>query len=406
MNGRLDRLLKDLEGVVGGLEPEVLESSLAQSLVQRFTAIERVAAAGKALAARRVAESGAWRHSGEKSAAHWMAKATGTSVGQAVGVLETAARLSELPGTDAKFRKGDLSEAQVREIASAAAAAPASEGELLKAAETEGLTGLKERCAKVRAAALPDESARYQRIHNKRRLRHWSDPDGAFRMDALLTPDAGATVLAALEGVKERIFHEARKQGRRESYEAYGADALVEIAGHVRDCKESPERSGPQALVHVVVDHQVLRRGSVAEGETCEIAGVGPVPAATARELAVDALVAALITDGVDIKNVTGTGRTIPARVRTALKARGMRCAVPGCGARHHLQIDHIQGVSDAGPTKLDNLDWLCPYHHYLKTHLGYVLGGKPGARTWTPPDPKQRPPPGRPRRRRTGPPV
>lgn len=26
------------------------------------------------------------------------------------------------------------------------------------------------------------------------------------------------------------------------------------------------------------------------------------------------------------------------------------------------------------------NLDWLCPYHHYLKTHLGYVLGGDPGA--------------------------
>jgi hypothetical protein len=59
---------------------------------------------------------------------------------------------------------------------------------------------------------------------------------------------------------------------------------------------------------------------------------------------------------------------------------------VPGCGTRHHLQIDHTEERRDDGLTKLDNLDWLCPYHHYLKTHKGYVLAGKPGERVWLAP--------------------
>lgn len=389
----LGMLRASLKKIAENLEPEVLEAASAAKLVEEFAAIERLGAAGKALAARRVADSGAWRASGERSPAHWMAKATGTSVGSAIGVLETAARLSELPATDHAVRSGRLSEAQAREIASAAAASPQSEDGLLRAAHTDGLAGLKDRCAKVRAAAVPDEAERYDRVHKRRRLRHWTDPDGAFRLDALLTPDAGATVLAALEPVKERIFAEARKQGRREPYEAYAADALVEVAEHVRDCREQPERSGPTALVHVLVDHAVLKRGAVNEGETCEIPGIGPIPAAVAADLATDAFLAALATDGTDIKNVCNMGRTIPARLRTALLARDTQCAVPGCHVRHHVQIDHDRPVSEKGPTKLANLDRLCSFHHYLKTHRGYRLVGKRGARTWQPPDHRGRDP-------------
>lgn len=73
-----------------------------------------------------------------------MAKATGTTVGQALGVLKTAEALKELPGTDAKFRSGQLSELQVREVASAAAADPAAEKELLKGGG-DGRPGLTQR---------------------------------------------------------------------------------------------------------------------------------------------------------------------------------------------------------------------------------------------------------------------
>ncbi|MDQ3783694.1 MAG: 13E12 repeat family protein [Actinomycetota bacterium] len=319
-----------LKAAVAELDPDVLEGTQAAKLVEVFAEAERLGAAGKGLAARRVADSGAWRASGERSAAHWMAAATGTSVGSAVGLLETAARLGELPGTDAAVRTGALSEAQTKEVAAAAAADPAAEKELLECADRDSLTALRERAAKVRAAAVSDEAERYELVHKRRWLRHWSDPDGAFRLDARLTPDAGTAVLAALEPSRERLLAEARAAGRREPHEAYAADALVAVAGHVRDCDTEPERTGPGALVHVLVDHKALTRGHVEGAESCEIAGVGPIPAATARALASDSILSVLVTDGTDIKTVSHPGRTIPARLRTALLARDRKCVVPG----------------------------------------------------------------------------
>jgi len=170
---RARELLKE---AVAALDPEVLDAGWAKELVAEFAGIERVAAAGKALAARRVASSGAWRKEGDRSPAHWMARTTKTPVGAAAGVLETAARVKELPRTEEALRSGRLNEIQAKEVASAASADPAAEGELLEAAETETVFGLRERCARVRAAALSDEVARYENVRNRRRLRHWSDP--------------------------------------------------------------------------------------------------------------------------------------------------------------------------------------------------------------------------------------
>lgn len=380
----LDHSTKLLEEALADFEPAVFDGDGAASLVERFTKLERLAATGKALAARRVADSGAWRRDGDRSPAHWMAKATGTSVGRAVGVLETAQRLSELPGTAEAARLGRLSEEQVREIASAAAASPVSENELLSAAASESLSGLKEKCAQVRAAALPDETERYERIRKRRSLRHWTDSDGTFRLDARLTPDAGASVLAALEPHRERIFADARKAGRRESYDAYAADALVAAVTSGVNVAASSE---PKATVHVRVDHAALVRGSTEAGEVCEIPGVGPIAVATARALANDAYLCVLVTDGVDIRAVTSMKRTIPARLRRSVQERDRTCVVPGCDARHHLQIDHRLPREDGGPTELANLNLLCIWHHYLKTHRGYVLGGGPEAWTWSAPE-------------------
>jgi hypothetical protein len=70
---------------------------------------ERVCAAMKALMARRVEETGAWRTNGHRSAAHWVAEATGATVGSAARTLETARALDQLPDTEAAFRAGELS---------------------------------------------------------------------------------------------------------------------------------------------------------------------------------------------------------------------------------------------------------------------------------------------------------
>lgn len=139
-------------------------------------------------------------------------------------------------------------------------------------------------------------------------------------------------------------------------------------------------------MVRVLVDHSALVRGHTVAGETCEIEGVGPVPVATARALAADSILAAIVADGFDIKSISHLGRTIPARLRTALEKRDPVCVVPGCNNRRFLEIDHIRGFAEGGPTCLDNLARLCGHHHYQKTYLGYRLLGPPGAWRWEPP--------------------
>src|SRR5437016_3955418 len=146
-----------LREIVAGLEPEALSPDAAVGLVDTFVSLEKLVAAGKALAARRVAESNLWRGAGERSAAHWLARRSGTSIGNAMATLETAARLPELPGVDRAVRAGELSAVQANEIASAAGADPGAAAELVRVAQTDGVGGLRDTCRRVRAAAAPDE---------------------------------------------------------------------------------------------------------------------------------------------------------------------------------------------------------------------------------------------------------
>ena len=72
---------------------------------------------------------------------------------------------------------------------------------------------------------------------------------------------------------------------------------------------------------------------------------------------------------------VIGAGRTsrqISRRLRRALEHRHPTCAVPGCAATRGLHAHHIHHWEDGGPTELDNLVLLCPYHHRLH-HRGTI---------------------------------
>ena len=364
--------------MVARFEPDTVHGSDAARLVELVAEGERLCTAGRTLAARRVEEANAWRQTGHRSAAHWMAAKVGTSVGQAVGTLQTARCLEHAPATAAAFRSGMLSETQAREIATAAAAAPSSEPELLRAASTHTVAELRERCRRVRSAAVRSEVDAYERIRASRYLRHWTDHDGAGRLDVRTTADALARIVAKVDAVKEQIFHEARAQGRREGGDAYAADALLALV--------DGKQSAPSSVVHVRVDHAALVRGYAEEGECCDIPGVGPVPVATARALANDAVLKVLVTDGTDVRAVAHAGRTIPARLRTALEARDPVCVVPGCDVRRGLEIDHRLPWAEGGLTELDNLVRLCGWHHYLKTHAGYRLTGGPGEWSWSVP--------------------
>ena len=153
-----------------------------------------------------------------------------------------------------------------------------------------------------------------------------------------------------------------------------------------------PRLEGSAANIEIIVrvDDTALTRGHAEPGELCEIAGIGPVPVSVVRRwMAGDAFKAAIVTDGVDIRSIVHLGRKPIALQRTALAGtNGLQCSVEGCNATVGLEIDHLLEWAKSGHTTLDELTFLCPHHHGLKTTKGYRLGPlQPnGKRTLIPP--------------------
>jgi Domain of unknown function (DUF222)/HNH endonuclease len=375
---RVRSAVSDLEAVSRALDPSRLDGRGATALVELAVRGERICSAIKALGARRVEETNAWREGGHRSAAHWVAEATGETVGAAGRTLETARALDELPQTDAAFRAGQLSPTQAAEITSAAGADPAAEAALLETAGSTSVKGLRDQCREFRGGAEADDAAWARRLHVERRAHEWTDPDGTYRLEARLAPDAGARFSSAWRAHIDRIFQDARRAGRREPRAAYAADALVALASE-GPCKP--------VQVGVVVDSAALARGHTKSGERCEITGVGPVPVTTARALLNDAAVTVMTRDGDDITAVSRPTRTIPIKLRRALETRYPTCGVKGCANELFLEIDHVVPVAEGGRTEIDNLWRLCSHHHALKTYRGWRVVGQNGDRDLVPPD-------------------
>ncbi len=126
-----------------------------------------------------------------------------------------------------------------------------------------------------------------------------------------------------------------------------------------------------------MIELAALNRGRVEPGETCEIAGVGPVSVSAVRALLGDAMLAVVIKDGVDVLHVTHFGRQATAHQRTALEARGPRCE--RCGSLHRLDIEHHDDWADTYVTQLEELGWACGHCHTLKTRHDLRFVGPPG---------------------------
>ena len=379
------------------LDADCISTQDAAERFREFCELERLCAAAKVLLSSRAAESQVWKDEGHRSPAEWMASTGGTGIGDAVSTLEMASRLAWLPETEDALRHGALSSPQLKEITAAANQRPSSEKELLEAAATSTLKGLREHCRNVLAesSSAEEENERYLAIRGRRSFRSWTDVDGAFKGALTLTPDDGARLLAVVQRRADELFDEARKSGTEDAPAAYRADALVDLLTVGRmNSKSGSKPSRGRVDVSIHVDAAALRRGHVRQGEKCEIRGVGPVPVATVNSLLPEAFVKLLVTDGVDVTTVCHIGRkTLPATLRTALEARDAACVVPGCDVALGLEYDHVDPVENGGPTCLDNLARLCHFHHAQKTYAGYSLSGGPGHWVWE--GPSDRRPPG-----------
>ena len=387
MFDRLATAIAQLERCFDDIDPRLLDGAQAARLVEHCTHVDRVVASVKLRAARRVEETKAYSQTGHRSAAGWLADVTGTSTGQAANSLNTAQQLADLPATAAALAGGLISEAEARHIASAASVDRAAEADLLRAAQHESHRRLQEQAARRRAAAQGDED-RDERLHANRQLRDWTDGDGATCVRLQLPPADGARLLAAVDARAEQIFQDASRAGRRERLAAYRADALLALVdGAANVAASGAAHVGGRALdtcVNVLIDYAALVRGRTEAGERCDIPGVGPISVSTARRLLSDSILKLIITDGIDVYNVTHAGRTIPAHLRTALLVRDQECCKPGCGERARLEIHHFSiDYANAPEARLANLARLCHYHHRQVSLGRSRLSGGPGQWAW-----------------------
>jgi hypothetical protein len=243
---KLEDVIQLLESIVSAFEPALVDSAQAARLVETFTKGERLCSAGRALAARRVQITNAWKAEGFRSAAEWLAAKTKSSQAAANDTLNTADQIQSLPATRQALVSGEISVEQATAISSAATVDPGAEGRLLDEASRSSLRRLQREAHSARVAASREQASQREKIHDSRYLRTWTSADGAFEGRFRLTADHGAIVGAALDIEHANVFAAARRDGRYETAQAYSADALVNLARTTIEAQEGGhEPNGP-----------------------------------------------------------------------------------------------------------------------------------------------------------------
>src|SRR5206468_1689096 len=138
----------------------------------------------------------------------------------------------------------------------------------------------------------------------RRSLRRWTDAEGAEHLHATGTKRDMSLIDQALKPFIEAQFQQARKEGARDSYEAYAFDGLKAAAQALLDGKvDGPKHVDPiRHLAVLRIDLTALVRGGVECGEVCEIAGLGPISVAAAREMLGESVLKLVLTKGVEVR--------------------------------------------------------------------------------------------------------
>ena len=294
-----------------------------------------------------------WAEWGVNSCAHWLSWRCGIGLHAAREHTRVARTLGSLPLVQEAFAAGELSYSKVRALTRVAS--EKTEAQLVELARHA--TGAQlEKVARQYGQVLRATSEQAQAFHERQQLSTYWDDDGMLIVQGRLSPEDGATLMAALDQAAESVPAETRELGAR----AVRAQALVALAS-------GGERSS-EVVVHVDVDSlagdEIKHRSEVADGPA--------LAPETVRRLGCDAAVVAIIERDGKPLSVGRRTRAIPPALRRALRSRDRGCRFPGCTHTHHLHAHHIQHWAHGGPTEIGNLVQLCSYHHKLVHEGGY----------------------------------
>jgi Domain of unknown function (DUF222)/HNH endonuclease len=404
---------------------QTLENRLHGLWLQRLATVDGRGAAG------------ADRGEQAPSTAGWLRARLRVGSTTATSWVRTARALyrGPLTRTAEALAAGKLSPAHAQVLAAGVQDLPAhtvaeAEPVLLEAAGRLDPPRLRRALAHLRWVLDPEGAdALAERQHQRRRL--WLSPtwEGMVAVDGLLEPEAGQSLLAALEP----LARPASAADQRSSAQRT-ADALAELCRRQLEGGRLPQAGGvrPQLLVTVDLD-SLLGHGGVGG----EVGGAGPLGAEACRRLACDgALTRVLVTrhptnphhhHPTNHDHPGGAGgvgglvgrlraaatllppalggapsqplevgratRVVSAAQRAALVVRDGGCVFPDCGRPPPwCEAHHLRHWLDGGRTDLANLALVCRAHHRAVHEGGWRLHRDADGRlTATPPHRRHR---------------
>ena len=323
-----------------------------------------------------------WACGATQDCAHWLNWKCGIALGAAREKVRAARALEKLPQISAAMERGELSYSKVRAITRVAT--PENEHYFLQIALHGTAHHVETLVRLYRRATEAEELSREHQQQMNRELRYQWDNDGSLVLKARLPADVGALVLKALDLAFLDTSSPERPDPRtytdgfippdsidKPSLSHKRADALAVIfesfLAHGAEAMSGGDRH--QVVVHVPAG--TLQAGG---GHSCEIEDGPSIAAETARRLACDAsLVAIVENEKGEPLNVGRKTRSIPPALQRALNSRDQGCRFPGCTHKKYTDAHHIHHWARGGETKISNLVTLCRFHH-RKVHEGDVI--------------------------------
>jgi len=398
-------------------EPELVTTTRA--VCQRITDLE-------ALRVRLVVDleaRGTAKTLGAGSTASWLSGVTRMAPGAATLIVHLGTALAEWPGTAAAVDSRAISLAHAKVIVGFFAhlpdgvppeALPECETYLLQAAATENPVELARRAAALRHLLEPAEHSLPE-----------AENTALNELFAATTLGGRGIVKADLDAETMEMLHTALSglsqlkpaaDGTRDTRPAAlrRAEAFTELLRRYLNSGHSPVEGYERPHLSLLIrDEDLAATGEDNENDTTPdeaptadtaprpsaprpdadrgayramfgadpvapgwMPWIGPISAASARRIACDCALTAILIDGEGVPLKLGRSqRLVSAHQRRALIARDHGCAFPGCHRPPAwTQAHHIRHWINGGPTDLANLVLLCGHHHRVIHHDGWDI--------------------------------
>ena len=314
---------------------------------------------------------------GVRSTAHWLAWQCAVDDRTARAHVAVARRIVGLPKTMAAFAAGELTYSKVRALVRVATIS--TEETWIEKARLATAAQLEEAVRGYRAALGADDETpapadapdRAGELYDT-----WTE-EGRGQLRAELPADDFAVAIAALDKRADELFQDQANSGPAgpqitRSRAELRAEALVDLLCGANGCACGGDGADDR---HLVVIH--AKSSSIDTAGHAYIEGGPALTAERLAELLCDQPLALLVED--DAGNPLYLGRTtkqLNRRQRRALRYRDGRCCrFPGCRATKRINGHHVAWWErDMGPTDIDNLVSLCPFHHRLIHQLEFFV--------------------------------